>query len=24
MVNYRNSPDIGFQIGWLYSPVIKR
>jgi hypothetical protein len=24
MVNYNNSPDIGFQIGWAYSPAIKR
>jgi uncharacterized protein DUF3187 len=24
LVNYNNSPDIGFQIGWAYSPVIKR
>jgi Protein of unknown function (DUF3187) len=24
MVNYNNSPDIGFQIGWAYSPEIKR
>jgi uncharacterized protein DUF3187 len=24
LVNYDNSPDIGFQIGWAYSPAIKR
>jgi len=24
MVNYNNSPDIGFQIGWAYSPANKR
>ena len=23
LVNYNNSPDIGFQIGWAYSPEIK-
>ena len=23
LVNYNNSPDIGFQIGWAYSPAIK-
>lgn len=24
LVNYNNSPDIGYQIGWAYSPAIKR
>jgi hypothetical protein len=24
LVNYNNSPDIGFQIGWAYTPAIKR
>lgn len=24
IANYRNSPDVGFQIGWAYSPAIKR
>ena len=24
LVNYNNSPDIGFQIGWAYSPANKR
>ena len=23
LVNYNNSPDIGFQLGWAYSPEIK-
>ncbi len=23
LINYNNSPDIGFQIGWAYSPAIK-
>ena len=23
LVNYNNSPDIGFQIGWAYSPALK-
>ncbi len=22
--NYDNTPDIGFQIGWAYSPAFKR
>jgi hypothetical protein len=24
LVNYNNSPDFGFQLGWAYSPAIKR
>jgi hypothetical protein len=24
LVNYNNSPDVGFQLGWAYSPAIKR
>jgi uncharacterized protein DUF3187 len=24
VANYNNSPDIGFQLGWAYSPVFKR
>jgi uncharacterized protein DUF3187 len=24
LVNYNNSPDIGFEIGWAYTPAIKR
>jgi len=24
MRNYNNTPDIGFQIGWAYSPAFMR
>src|SRR5262245_4512767 len=24
LVNYHNSPDVGFQIGWAYSPALAR
>jgi hypothetical protein len=24
LVNFNNSPDIGFQLGWAYSPAFAR